>query len=63
MIGIFKTKCPKCGGRNVNKIQESFFRKLARLPLYVLFFITILFVRGSKPLLVCKACGFSWEKR
>jgi predicted Zn-ribbon and HTH transcriptional regulator len=63
MLSLFATKCPKCGSKKVKEIKESFFKKLMRLPLYLMFFITILFVRGKKPLLVCQDCGFSWEKR
>lgn len=63
MINPFGPKCPRCGSRNIGKVKESIFKKLARLPLYLLFFITILFVRGKKPLMVCRDCGFSWEAR
>lgn len=63
MLNFFGPKCPKCGSRDVNKVEESIFKKLTRLPMYLLFFITIFFIKGQKPLLVCKSCGFSWEKR
>lgn len=60
---IFGPKCPKCGSRNINVVKESFAAKCRRFCLYLLFFVTLLFVRAPKPLYVCKDCGFDWEKR
>jgi len=63
MFNLFGPKCPKCGSRNIGKVKEPWYKTVSRLALHVVFFITILFVKGSKPLMVCKDCGFSWEKR
>ncbi len=60
---IFGPKCPKCGGHDINTVTESFAARCKRLVIYVLFFITLLFVKAPKPLYVCRDCGFSWEKR
>lgn len=60
---IFGPKCPKCGSRNVKKVTEPWYKTISRMALYIAFFITALFVRGKKPLLVCRDCGFSWEAR
>lgn len=63
MFNPFGHKCPRCGSRKINKVEESIFKKMRRFVLHVAFFITIFFVKGPKPLLVCTECGFSWEAR
>lgn len=63
MFGLFKTKCPKCGGTEITVVKESLISQLIRYTMYLAFFVLILFIRKRPDLYVCKACGFSWEKR
>jgi len=62
ILNLFKRKCPKCGSVNINTIRESFSAQLARYTKYLLFFITILFVKAPPDQYVCKDCGFTWHK-
>lgn len=59
---FWKNKCQRCGCNDIGVIKESLLNKLARLPLYFLFFITIFFVKGKRDQYVCRKCGFTWEK-
>lgn len=67
ILNLFKAKCPKCDGNNISVVKLSFWEKMKhnnRQFLSLLFFWPALFfMRKSKPLMVCKDCGFSWEKR
>lgn len=53
---FFKTKCPRCGKKNINKVKPSLWRKAEAAAMFNI---------GGKPktLNVCKDCGFSWEDR
>lgn len=60
---IFGPKCPKCGSKNIGKIKASFGTQLRRFLWVAMILPLALFIRPKKPLLVCRDCGFSWEKR
>lgn len=60
---FFSKKCPRCGSKNIGKVEESFGKKLSRFAFNCIFWIGFLFNRGQKPLNVCRDCGFSWESR
>lgn len=58
-----KLTCPKCDSENINQIKVGFSTQLKRFAWLCIFWPLLLFVRPKAPLLVCKDCGFSWEKR
>lgn len=62
---ILATKCPKCNQRNVAIVKESFIKAVKRNLFNVMFPIRFLlgYAKAPKPLYVCRACGFDWEKR
>jgi hypothetical protein len=59
MLGLFKTKCPKCNGGNINKVKPGFWSK------YMAASLMLFAGAGKQPkaLNVCRDCGFSWEER
>jgi len=62
---FFSKKCPKCGGKQVNVVKETFVQDLMRNLHNVMFPIRFFTGHGKKPknLNVCKDCAFSWEDR
>ena len=66
---LFVKKCPRCDGVKINRVKANAIsgglRGIGRAGLAIAFPITIFFGRQqkSKPLNVCKDCGFSWEDR
>src|SRR3989344_7160484 len=62
----FAKKCPRCDSTNLNQVKANAIsgglRGIGRAGLAIAFPVTIFFGRQqkSKPLNVCKDCGFSW---
>ncbi len=60
-MGLFKRKklCPKCDSENLNVVKPGWWQHLMQQNVAI-------WVPGgkiSKPLNVCRDCGFSWEDR
>lgn len=62
---LFSKKCPKCDGKQVNVVKETFAQDLKRNLFNLMFPIRFFTGHAKKPknLNVCKDCGFSWEDR
>lgn len=60
-----KKQCPRCGGKNINVVKESYLQGVRRASLNLV--LPIRFLTGhakkSKSLFVCVDDGFSWEGR
>jgi len=52
-------KCPKCDSKNLNVVKPGFFKHLMQENVA----INVPGAKISKPLNVCRDCGFSWEDR
>ncbi|MCX6727018.1 MAG: hypothetical protein NTY75_04425 [Candidatus Shapirobacteria bacterium] len=56
---FFGKKCPKCDSRNVKTVKAGFMKHLMQQNVA----IWVPGAKISKPLNVCRNCGFSWEDR
>lgn len=54
-----KKQCPKCDSENLNTVKPGFFKHLMQENIA----INVPGAKISKPLNVCRDCGFSWEDR
>ena len=62
-INMFtKRKCPKCESTEITVMKEGTMAKLWRYTLYIMLFITLLFIRAPKEQYVCRKCGTTWRQ-
>jgi len=59
MFNLFKKQCPKCDSRNIKTVKAGFIKHLIQQNIA----ICVPGAKISKPLNVCRDCGFSWEDR
>lgn len=57
-----KRKCPKCDSTEIAVMKEGIVAKLWRYTLYIMLFITLLFIRAPKEQYVCRKCGTTWRQ-
>jgi len=62
VFGLFKKQCPKCDSKNIKTVKPSLWGKWKEAFEKVFFPLSIL-KKPTKPLNVCRDCGFSWEER
>ncbi len=60
MFGLFKKKCPKCDSSNLKTLKPGMIKHSQEAWLH---FFTLGISKITKPLNVCRDCGFSWEDR
>jgi DNA-directed RNA polymerase subunit RPC12/RpoP len=53
-------QCPRCDSKNLKILEPSFMKKSEEASLQLL---TLGIRKPTKPLNVCRSCGFSWEPR
>lgn len=59
MFGFGGKQCPKCDSKNLKVVKAGWFKHLMQQNVA----IWVPGAKISKPLNVCRDCGFSWEDR
>lgn len=59
-MGIFGKQCPKCDSKNIKILKPGFMTQWTDANLHL---FTLGIRKPTKPLNVCRDCGFSWEDR
>lgn len=62
-LNLFVKKCPRCDSANINTVKSSEMSRAFKDIATLAFPLAALFRKTSKPLNVCRDCGFSWENR